>query len=257
LHAAVNNNSNFELFDFLLESGVPIDARNNDELTALLDAARSNSNVEVLKYLISKGASINATTGENGCYILQYAIFGGNFDVAKYIVETIGMNVSIRNNQGPSPMDAAAYKNNVEIGKYLLDKGADISHVSSFMVALELKSFDFIKFLLEIDATTPFDNCLQLCEKQLFEDNILGKDYIYDTIESEIRINEDKSIVDIKNGLYEQLNPIIDMLKLMHNQFELLDKNIPNNPKLSSYYNRIMNCLIEIPEINDIIENYE
>ena len=54
--------SNVHLVRFLLDSGADVTCSNNDNFTALHEAAHVENNVDVLRLLIERGAHLNAST---------------------------------------------------------------------------------------------------------------------------------------------------------------------------------------------------
>jgi len=72
LHHAALDNSNLDVYKYIVSQGLDVNVKQNNGITALHTAAGNNPNVEALKCLISIGADVNAKVG-NGLTPLDLA----------------------------------------------------------------------------------------------------------------------------------------------------------------------------------------
>ena len=87
-----------------LESGVPIDTRNQADRTALM-IATYNKQPEAVEYLCSMGANINAQD-RSGCTALLYASYYNILEVAKILIK-YDADITIKDRYGNTPLDYA------------------------------------------------------------------------------------------------------------------------------------------------------
>lgn len=95
--------------------------RNNDEETALHDAARSNENPQVLALLLDHGADVNARDKYNSTP-LHDATYNENPDVLDLLIDH-SADVNARDVNGNTPLYYADGDENPAIKALLLDRG--------------------------------------------------------------------------------------------------------------------------------------
>ena len=121
---------NIAIADLLIEKGADIEARDDDDINALVYASTYN-NEEMVKFLLEKGADANTV-----CEIKNE-----HTDIS------------------PTPLMNAAYKGNTNIINILLENGADINYTTDYgmtalMYAASFNQFEAAKVLLENNADT-------------------------------------------------------------------------------------------------------
>ena len=114
---------------FLREQGVPLEHRDVEGQTALLDAVNKDDSRKV-QVLLELGAS---TTVENtsGRGLLQICAWMSDPQLARVLVETGGMDVNAKDNFGARPIETANLLGNVDMMRELLRLGADLALVVS------------------------------------------------------------------------------------------------------------------------------
>ena len=90
---------------FLLKKGVDVNARDNDDFTAL-HAAIESENIEIIKMLLEAGADINAKN-KFGNSPLMICNLATNKDVFEVLISN-GADISQKNNYGVSALDVFA-----------------------------------------------------------------------------------------------------------------------------------------------------
>eukprot|EP00919_Chromeraceae_sp_WS-2016_P000585 GHVR01001498.1.p1 GENE.GHVR01001498.1~~GHVR01001498.1.p1 ORF type:complete len:189 (+),score=16.30 GHVR01001498.1:166-732(+) len=83
LYSEASKNGQLDMVRYLIESGVDVNARQNDGSTALSEASK-NGLLDVVRILVDKGADVNATQN-NG---LIDASRKGYWDVVKFLIES-------------------------------------------------------------------------------------------------------------------------------------------------------------------------
>lgn len=112
----------------LLESGVDIDATNNQGVTAIMAATQKN-NVDTVKALIEKGADINIRNN-NKDNVLLYAGAEGLLEIVKLAVQA-GADTTITNRYGGTALIPASDRGHVDIVEELLtNSDTDVNHLN-------------------------------------------------------------------------------------------------------------------------------
>lgn len=162
--AAVTGQTNPKLYDFLLNHGANIKARNRNGADAILMVASFAKNMDILDYFANKGQRFNSTDDE-GNGLFHYASKGGQVPLLKALVdkgisykainksesnailmasqgtrgtqnsletytylESLGILVNTVGGKGRNPLHAIASRNqDLAIYSYFLDKGVDIN----------------------------------------------------------------------------------------------------------------------------------
>jgi ankyrin repeat protein len=116
-----------EIMNGLLQRGWPVDARNDNDLTALMMAA-SDDNRPLVQLLLRSGADVNLHCECRAIYrgghsALTLASFGGREEVVRLLLDA-GASVDAPANDG-TPLMLAAENGSAPVVKLLLGKGAD------------------------------------------------------------------------------------------------------------------------------------
>jgi len=104
-HAA--RSGQLEMVKFLVDHGAIIDAKAEDQATALT-AACGKGHLEIVKVLIQKGANINVPDKDGDTPLIN-ACSGGRYEVVKYLLE-MGSDKNIKNNKGNIAIEIANEK---------------------------------------------------------------------------------------------------------------------------------------------------
>jgi ankyrin repeat protein len=142
------------MVSMLLEAGADINARDDDDCTAL-DIAASDGNEALVRLLLDAGANIN--TPRNRYFsALTLAARQGREAVVQMLMDA-GADVNMQDEDGDSALIAAAETDHVEIVRMLLDAGADINlrdltGETSLFGAVATGCEDVVRFLLDAGA---------------------------------------------------------------------------------------------------------
>jgi uncharacterized protein len=110
-----------------LDSGVPVDSRDDRGRTALLIAAYHNA-INAAKILISASADVNAKDDlEDSPYL--YAGAEGRLEILKMTVEA-GADLRSVNRYGGTALIPAAHHGHVETVRYLLTTNTDVDYIN-------------------------------------------------------------------------------------------------------------------------------
>jgi ankyrin repeat protein len=112
------------MVSMLLEAGADINARDDEDYTAL-DLAAEDGNEALVRLLLDAGANIN-TPRNRYPSALTLAARQGKEAVVQMLMDA-GADVDSQDNYGDSALIAAAESGHVELVRYLLDAGADIN----------------------------------------------------------------------------------------------------------------------------------
>ncbi|BCM93046.1 hypothetical protein IAD21_04933 [Abditibacteriota bacterium] len=139
-----------------LESGVAVDALNDEGDTPLRAVARSEkSNVETLKLLLGRGADPNS--------VLRGAVYRGNLAYVQYLLDA-GADINFVDESGFDalmrvPTERFMFRDEtlLPLVEFLLERGASVSNVNedgytALMIAFDNGSFAIVKWLLEAGA---------------------------------------------------------------------------------------------------------
>ena len=126
LHFAARSGSpSPQIVGALLNSGAPINAQDQEGITALMSALESR---EIAKLLLTRGADVTLRT-KDGATALLYAA-GRNVPWLKPLIER-GADVNARNGRGQTPLmwatGAIDWVNKPEVMHALIDSGADVN----------------------------------------------------------------------------------------------------------------------------------
>lgn len=113
----------------LVSEGVPLEARDADNRTALLLATRANL-VEIAAALINAGADVNAKDSIHDTPFL-YAGAEGRNNILKLILAARKANLLDTNRYGGTALIPAAHHGHPETVRLLLDTAIDVDHVNN------------------------------------------------------------------------------------------------------------------------------
>lgn len=113
----------------------------------LINAAKNN-NTEKLKALIKAGASLEARDN-NDMTALMYAADKGYSNIARILIDA-GADINAKNNYNLTAFFRAADKGHVEIVKMLITKGVVVNRVfkSLFIRAVHMRNTEMVKALI-------------------------------------------------------------------------------------------------------------
>ncbi len=162
-----------------LHSGANVDAKDAEDMTALMHAAKCNADLEVMEVLLRAaaekgpwyklGKKVNVNAGnKEGMTALMLAVGNNSPGVVKALLNTEA-DINAKDKEDKTALIWAVVKNSsLEVVKLLLEAGADISVMdkegrTALMWAREKKASPEVVALLQ-DATPLSDNdFLQLC----------------------------------------------------------------------------------------------
>lgn len=147
LHVAVSYNHP-AMVAALLKHGAKIEARDGQDRTALLQAAREGY-LEVGKVLLENGADVNARSGSSRFTPLHAAAYRDNPAFAKLLL-TYKADVNALSD-GTTPLQEAARQGSPELIEVLITNGADVNaRDKSGMTALSLSFGNIHKETAEV-----------------------------------------------------------------------------------------------------------
>ena len=111
----------------LLDSGVPVDARDGRRRTALLAATHANR-IDAARLLIERGADVNAKDEIQDSPFL-YAGAEGRLEILRMTIAA-GANLNSTNRYGGTALIPAAHHGHVETVRALLTTQIDVNHVN-------------------------------------------------------------------------------------------------------------------------------
>ena len=123
LHFAVVWDCSNEVLQAMVESGVAVNVRNRNGITALMKACR-RGNIDAMSVLLHAGADPNIVDG-NGNTLFRYAVDG---DCSKKVLQAIvesDVVVNNRNKNGKTALIKASKRGNRDAICVLLHTGAD------------------------------------------------------------------------------------------------------------------------------------
>src|SRR5436190_1614266 len=123
--AADKGKGHAEIVKLLLDAGADVNAKNNWGDTALTLAVRNDCRLDLIKVLFDAGADINEKNdAENTA--LALASFNGHVEVIKLLLNVdVAVDVNARNNCGETILMCAIGR--AEAIELLLDAGADVN----------------------------------------------------------------------------------------------------------------------------------
>ena len=111
-----------------IKVGANVNAKDDDDRTALMFAARDNDNPEVIAALIKAGADINNSKNDHGGTVLMFAAAANKNPEVTAALINAGADINAKANDGTTVlMLAAANNENPEVIAALIKAGSDIN----------------------------------------------------------------------------------------------------------------------------------
>jgi len=123
LHRACRLNG-IEIVELLLDYGLDINSRNENNKTPLMIAVYRNS-TELSKILLDRGADINARSN-NEKTVLMHTTYNSSI-ILSLLIEKGKQHIDAQDNKGNTMLMKAVHRNNIAIVKLLLEKNANIN----------------------------------------------------------------------------------------------------------------------------------
>ncbi|XP_076377871.1 uncharacterized protein LOC117226539 [Megalopta genalis] len=108
---------NLEMVKFLVNKGAYVNAKTNNEISAL-HFATEFGDWKIVKFLVENGANVNARTN-NGYSVLHFAVENGHLKIVRLLIKN-GARVNARTNDGRSVTDFAAAFGHTAILTFLI-----------------------------------------------------------------------------------------------------------------------------------------
>lgn len=115
----------WDVASFLLKKRPDVNKRQDNNNTALHEAARSGADNTLLKALLEMGADVNAVGGW-GLTPLCWAARGGHEDAVRFLIQN-GADVGYRAKDGSGPVSEAVHEGHLGLARLLIDSGAKCS----------------------------------------------------------------------------------------------------------------------------------
>ena len=146
---------NIAITELLIEKGADIEARNDDDINALVYASTYN-NEEMVKFLLEKGADANTVCEIENEHTdisstpLMNAAYRGNTNIINMLLEN-GADINYTTDYGMTALMYAASFNQFEAAKILLENNADTSITDEYgRTALDLAKSEDYKDIVEL-----------------------------------------------------------------------------------------------------------
>ena len=162
LHYA-SGGDNAETVKYLIEQGLPIEAKDNDGLTPLFYAAQYTNNVDVLKCLIAAGADKNIVDSSGETLLIAAAGRNPNPEITEFLLEQ-GFDIEARDNDGFTPiLNAALWQSNADVISLLAEAGANITAKTNdgstmFHLAAHNENLSVVRYISNAFCTWDVDN---------------------------------------------------------------------------------------------------
>lgn len=121
-------NGDLDMVQYLVKSGVDINAQNNVGETALMFATRRGGRFDVVRFLVKSGADINSKCAY-GTTTLMWASYGGYLDIVRFLVKE-GADINHQSDNENTALTWASDKGHLDVVRFLVEEGADINHKS-------------------------------------------------------------------------------------------------------------------------------
>ena len=112
-----------EVYNLFVHAGIVINAKTSEGVPMLSIAAR-NDHLDQVEWLLSLGADINAISGDRGYSAVMDAVWRKNFKITEYLINR-GADLSIVSTDGQPILVLAVGNGNEKIVRLLLEHGAD------------------------------------------------------------------------------------------------------------------------------------
>jgi ankyrin repeat protein len=126
IHYAAAFNSKIDIVKFLIDSGVNVERKSQQDYTPLFAAAAINPDSTVAKYLVERGADVNKRI-VNGMTVLHVACMSprASAETIKFLIQKKA-NANAKDKNGLTPLHYAAISDvGIDVIKCLLESGAD------------------------------------------------------------------------------------------------------------------------------------
>ncbi|MDR2823963.1 MAG: ankyrin repeat domain-containing protein [Prevotellaceae bacterium] len=126
IHYAAAFNSKIDIVKFLIDSGVNVERKSQQDYTPLFAAAAINPDSTVTKYLVERGADVNRRI-VNGMTVLHVTCMSprASAETIKFLIQKKA-NVNAKDKNGLTPLHYAAISDvGIDVIKCLLESGAD------------------------------------------------------------------------------------------------------------------------------------
>ncbi|KAB7494203.1 Ankyrin-3 [Armadillidium nasatum] len=148
LHYAANFRGNENIIRKLYSQGLDVNAKDNNNKTAL-HLASYFGNSQIVKELLNHNAVIDVKES-NGFTPLHAAVLSDNKDVAEILIN-YGSKINMKSKDHLTPLWFAIMNKNPVMVKYLLDNGADVNldDGNALFAAVVSKSLDIVNHILQ------------------------------------------------------------------------------------------------------------
>jgi ankyrin repeat protein len=123
LGIAVSTGSDIDVIELLIQGGSPIDEKQSDGVTPVMEAAVKR-HYDALDLLLENGANINTIASDPESTALMALAQKGDIDMAEYIIER-GAEVNLCNSDNLRALGVAAAYNHLDMVQLLIEKGAE------------------------------------------------------------------------------------------------------------------------------------
>ena len=151
LITAASDGDKRKVKEFLNKDKVDVNARDWDQLTALIGAA-SSGHLDVVKYLVDQGANVNAKDKDDITALMEASIMG-HTNIVKYLISKKA-TVDLPAASGVTALWLAASEGKDDIVSLLIGAGADVNNarsdgITALMAASVGSHFKTAKLLLD------------------------------------------------------------------------------------------------------------
>jgi ankyrin repeat protein len=158
---------NYQIIEYLIESGASPNNLGTDGTTALYWAAKDE---KLVRWFISIGANVESEKPEDGYSSLHSAAEEGNAEIVKLLLETGGKSkLNTFDYVSRTPLMCAVEKNSLEVAHILIDAGADVNANDEDRIgntalrnAVYKSEVEMVKLLLEANADPTIEGWMRI-----------------------------------------------------------------------------------------------